>query len=52
MRTYLLSNGQKTVVAEIETDSITNLQENSTIHDINIIRGDVDAFIAAGFSIK
>lgn len=52
MRTYLLSNGQKTVVAEIETDAIINLQETSTIHDINIIRGDIDAFNSAGFSLK
>lgn len=52
MRTYLLSNEQKTVVVEIETDAITNLQSNSTIHDINVIKGDLDIFVSSGFYVK
>lgn len=52
MRTYLLSNKQKTLVVEIETDAITNLQNTQTIHDINVIRGSMDEFTSLGFFLK
>jgi hypothetical protein len=50
MRTIKLSNFQKTLVVELETDAISDTHENATIHDINTIRGDFNRFVEKGFN--
>lgn len=50
MRTFKFSNPQNTVVVEVETDSISDTQDNLTIHDINFIKGSANDIVALGFS--
>lgn len=52
MRTLLITNNQGTVVAEVLTDALTNAQENVTIYDIKMIKGDLQGLVAAGFNVN
>lgn len=52
MRTLLITNNQKTVVAEVYTDALTNSQENVTIYDIKMIKGSLQDLIESGFDVN
>lgn len=52
MRTYLFTTKQNTVVVEVETDAISNTQDNSTIHDVNVLKGDFSKLQSNGFNIN
>lgn len=52
MRTYLFTTKQNTVVVEVETDAISNTQDNSTIHDVNVLKGDFSQLQSNGFNIN
>lgn len=49
MRTFKLVNAGETEVIEIETDSVSDTQDNMTIHDIFFIKGDKDTIVGNGF---
>ena len=52
MRTLLITNNQKTLVLEVLTDAINNTQENVTIHDIKVIRGELRGAVESGLDIN
>lgn len=52
MRTYLFTTKQNTVVVEVETDAISNTQDKSTIHDVNVLKGDFSQLQSNGFNIN
>ena len=49
MRTFKLTNPNDGIVIEIETDSVSDQQDNMTIHDIRFIEGDKNVIISDGF---
>jgi hypothetical protein len=52
MRTLLITNNQKTLVLEVLTDAINNTQENITIHDIKVIKGELRGAVESGLDIN
>ena len=52
MRTYLFTTKQNTLVVEVETDAISNTQDKSTIHDVNVLKGDFSKLQSNGFNIN
>ena len=49
MRTFKINAADNSVVVEIETDSISDTQDNMTIHDIRFLAGDKNTIISDGF---